>query len=1100
MTTLAQTLDFWNRVPTPVLALAAAAAVAGWAGLHRLAKPSPSARRFTGWALGGLHHAALPACRALTGFAGLWLAMTALGRVLLLKTTWPIWPVAMGAAVLTEALVALYRLERTIVSRRAGAALTGLRISLAVLLALMLLQPVWVSLWTETRRKTVAVLVDVSASMQIPDAQMPAHSKLRLAEAFSLPAARRPWRLEEQVRALRDLGRRLQGELDRLNMLANDRTSDLKARLANRRPRLHTQLADAVETLGEQLAPLGQVVADVVDLPAPAKVALRDARAALAGAATDRLRSAVALTDKDAVEELPAQLDRLRGDLRAAVAELGKAVPAIDQASAELDALLYAQLSDADRAAIDAVGRFTRAELARAVLLHRPARTGGDGDDSLLSRLAEQYAVRVYTFASAPAETETASWADPTAAAAATAPASRPGERPFEDTELRTDLAGALKKALMDAGGEELAGVIALTDGQDNGKGDCEPLIRQLAAQGAAFCAVAFGAIRPPVDAAIISVDCPDTVFKEDRMYVDAELKLDGLSGRTVRATLHDGKRVVATKDIPVNADVLRQHIQLADEPKTAGVHDYRIEVKPLDAGGQAVEEVFPHNNAFDLTLTVTEDRTRLLLIDGRPRWEYRYLCNLFRGRDKTVKLQHVLIHPDTFAGQPEPAKPTYASATRPLGQEEATDLPEKDEDWMKFDVIILGDLTPDDLGPRLGAKDRADPAKSSAAKELAAERMKILRRFVADRGGSLILIAGDGGMPGAFAGTELAELIPLELAEPDAKSLGDKGFRIAPTPTGADHVVLRQDVDPEQSKSIWKSLQPVYWHSPYLQASPRATVLAYALAPDAPKWLTEADPATEPAGLEQRRRKYQQSHALISVAGHGLGKVMVLGFDRTWRLRYRAGDTRHHKFWGQVVRWATEGKLPAGTELVKLGTDRTRYPPRSRAVVRAKIVESDYRPVISDQVSVKVLAGKKVVGRFPMRYLPDSSGMYTATLDELPAGSYRLELDAPEARAGGVDGTEPVATTISVDPSTPQEQVELACNRDLLSRLAGSSDGGAVLSPEEARSVLTALPAGKVTQAESAEFAFWDSWLLLGLFCTAVTAEWILRKRVGLT
>jgi len=1097
VTSLAQILEFWNRVPTPVLVLGAAAAIAGWTGLHRLGRLGQAA---PGGVLGGMRRALLPACRTAAGFAGLWLAMTALGRVLVLKTDWPIWPVALAAAALAEGLIALYRLERTIVSRRAGAALTALRLALAVLLALMLLQPVWVSIWTETRRKTVAVLVDVSASMQIADRQMPACSKLRLAEALSVPAARRPWRLEEQARALRGLSRTLQVELDRLNMLAGDPGSDLRIRLAKRRERIHKRLDGAIETLGEQLAPLGQVVTDVADLPAAPKASLRDARASLVGAVTERLKAALALTDKDAADKLAAQLDRLRGDLRGAVAELAKAAPAVDRASVELDALLYAQLSDADRAAVDAVARFTRAELARAVLTHKPADGKGDPRDNLLARLAEQYVVRVYTFASAPVETETASWADPAAAGVATAPATAPAERSFEDAELRTDLAGALKKALLDSGGGDLAGVIALTDGQDNGKGDCEPLIRQLAGQGAAFCAVALGADRPPVDAAIISVDCPDTVFKEDRMYVNAELKLDGLNGRTVRVTLSDGERVVATDDIRVNTDALRRRVQLADEPKTAGLHDYRLEVKPLDAGGEAVEEVFPDNNAFDLTLTVTEDRTKLLLVDNRPRWEYRYLRNLFRGRDKTVRLQHVLIRPDTFAGQTKPARPVHASTTRPLGQEEATDLPETDQEWMKFDVIILGDLSPEDLGARLSEKERTDPAKVAASKELAAERMKILRRFVGDRGGSLILIAGEAGMPGAFAGTELAELIPLDLAEPPAKPAGAKGFRIAPTPAGGDHVVLRQDVDPERSRSIWKSLAPLYWHCPHLQASPRAMVLAYALTPDAPKYMTEADPATEPAGLEQRRRKYRRSHALISVAPHGLGKVMILGFDRTWRLRYRVGDTRHHKLWGQVIRWATEGKLPAGTELVKLGTDRTRYPPHSRPIVRAKIVESDYRPVISDQVSVKVLSGKRVVGRFPMQYQPDSMGMYTATLDELPAGSYRLELDAPKARSGPGENAEPVATTISVDPSTPDEQVELACNRDLLSRLAALSEGGMVVPPAQAPLLLSALPPGKVTKTDAEEFAFWDSWLLLALFCTAVTAEWVIRKRVGLT
>ena len=976
---------------------------------------------------------------------------------------------------------------------------------MAVLLALMLLQPVWVSVWTETHRKTVVVLVDISASMRIADRQLPAHEKLRLAEAFSVRAARRPFRLEEQARALRDIADSLQGELDWLNSLSANRAADLKTRLGRRRKRIHDKCTDAAEALAEQLKPIDAVLAEVKDLPAATRAALRDAKAKLTRTAAAGLKSAAGATDTGGAADLPGRAGLLRGDLRRAITGLRTAAPTLDTSSARLDAMLYGQLGEQDRADIDGVAQLTRAQLARAVLLHRRA---GDDDkvgEGLLAQLRSRYVVKVYTFAASPAEAETESWADPLAdtgdANARTQPTTTSAPAGLDDALLGTNLAGALHKALQDTGGDDLAGVIVLTDGQDNGRDACEPLVRQLAARGAAFSAVAIGADQPPTDAAIISVQCPDTVFKEDRMYVDAEIKLDGLKGRNVKVSLYDGDRRVADKTIRVSTDTLRRRVQLADEPKTAGVHTYRLEVAPSPADGDdETAEVFTDNNAYTISLTVTEDRTKLLLVDARPRWEFRYLRNLFRGRDKTVRLQHVLIHPDRFQGQPSPSKPTFASAARPLGAEEATDLPVKVEEWMKFDVVILGDLAPADFGPRLDAKQRKDPAKVAAAEELAQEQMRSLRTFVADRGGTLILIAGNGSMPAAFAKTELAELIPLQLGEA-GPPVDRQGYRITPTGEGARHVALRQDVDPAQSQAIWKSFAPIYWRSRYVTASPTATVLACAVGPKAPKWLTGPDPTTSPTGLQKRRRDYQRSHALISVAPHGLGKVMVLGFDRTWRLRYRVGDTRHHKFWGQVMRWATEGKLPAGTELVKLGTDRTRYPPHSRPIVRAKIVEKDYRPVVSDQVSVKVLSGEDVVGRFPMRYASDSPGMYTATLDELPAGVYRLELDAPEAAAllEG-DGPAVVATTISVNPSTPDEQVELACNRDLLSRLAGLSDGGEAVTPDKAASLLASLPAGKVSRTGSDELALWDSWWLLVLFAGVATAEWVLRKRVGLT
>ena len=36
----------------------------------------------------------------------------------------------------------------------------------------------------------------------------------------------------------------------------------------------------------------------------------------------------------------------------------------------------------------------------------------------------------------------------------------------------------------------------------------------------------------------------------------------------------------------------------------------------------------------------------------------------------------------------------------------------------------------------------------------------------------------------------------------------------------------------------------------------------------------------------------------------YGFGRVLFVGIDSTWRWRYRVGDTYHHRFWGQLVRW----------------------------------------------------------------------------------------------------------------------------------------------------------------------------------------------------
>jgi hypothetical protein len=1101
--------------PAWLLGLGAVVAAAGWLALYRLSRRGPTAEAEGLWAW--LRHAnllALMAGRLLLAAGGLWLAMQALSRPLLLTTNWPLWPLAALGAVLGEVIIWLYGLERRTVDRRMGALLTALRLLLLMILLLLILQPAWASATTSWRKRPLAILLDESASMRIADRQLPGHEKLRLAESLSVEAARRPHRLDVSAERARALARAAADELAWLDRLARSRAAAPAEQLLARRKELHGSLSEWAEAARAEADRLDAVLAEPAAADKALQANLRDAKAALGSRAGARLTDAAAWTHEDREDALAGNLGKLRKALRASAGALSDAAEVLDKAGEALDEALYARLAAEDRRAVDAVAGLTRRELAVAALLHRPARSDDDEPaPSLLDRLREDYQVEVFTFGAELAEAEPEKWTNPltrlgaTATAPATAPADEaaPARPPVDPRALRTDVAGALRELLGRHGGRDLAGVWLMSDGRHNAPGNPELLARQLGAQGSALVAAVCGSRRPPPDAAIVTVDAPETIFLADKVFLDVEVKLDGLAGEEAKVTLFDGGKPLDSRTLRPSGDAFRAHVQLADEPKKVGLRDYRVEVRPAD---EKVEEVFPDNNEYALSVSVIDEKTKVLLLDDRPRWEFRYLRNLFTGRDKTVQLQYVLLHPDRIAGQ-KPRPVVHASASRKGRHNEATALPKDESEWMKFDVIILGDVGPEALGPRLSQEQRKDPAAVQAARQGARKNMQVLRRFVADRGGTLVFVAGPRAMPAAHAVSPLAELIPLELVGEDAtreKRLSRRGFRVRPTPVGTGHVLLHQDADPEVSAKIWNSLPPIYWRSRYTRARRASEVLAYALDPDAPKWLTDSTPpasAAAAADLQRRREEYRRSHALITAAPHGLGKVLAFSFDRTWRLRYRIGDTRHHRLWGQVIRWATAGELPAGTRLVKLGTDRTRYPARSRPRVRAKLVREDLSPIITEQVAIKVFSDGELLSRVPMRYVQDSRGMYTAVLEELPAGAYRLELDAPAATkllAG--EGVEQVSTEIAIDPAAPTEQIELAANPDVLGRMAALSFRGATAPLHRLERLREALPEGTVAQPRRRELSLregWPPWVLLALFCLVATAEWMLRKRVGL-
>ncbi len=249
-------------------------------------------------------------------------------------------------------------------------------------------------------------------------------------------------------------------------------------------------------------------------------------------------------------------------------------------------------------------------------------------------------------------------------------------------------------------------------------------------------------------------------------------------------------------------------------------------------------------------------------------------------------------------------------------------------------------------------------------------------------------------------------------------------------------------------------------------------------------------------------RREYQQNNVLIAHHNVAAGRVLLLSFDRTWRLRYRVGDTYHHKFWGQILRWATSAKLPGGTTLLKIGSDRSHYACGEPVRIRVKLLKADYSPLADDEAAVEVFTAGGGDARPVLRKKLQASqtpGSYFADLGVLGSGAYRVRLDSPAAKKLlPAEKFDKVEISFSVDSTAPAEQIELASRRSLLSHLAEMT-GGAVVDPWQAHQVVDLLGPAVLKRTNKLEYSLWDSWFLLGLMIVTATCEWLLRKKVGL-
>ncbi|SVE58604.1 uncharacterized protein METZ01_LOCUS511458, partial [marine metagenome] len=138
--------------------------------------------------------------------------------------------------------------------------------------------------------------------------------------------------------------------------------------------------------------------------------------------------------------------------------------------------------------------------------------------------------------------------------------------------------------------------------------------------------------------------------------------------------------------------------------------------------------EVNPDNNHAQLRVNVVTQKSKMLIVDGRPRWEQRYLNTLF-DRDERWTVRSVVANMSGKQG-------LGTRDSRLPGQ-----FPSNRAELFEHQLIILGDVAPQMFQPM---------------------ELQLLRDFVQYNGGGIIFIDGHQERLVNYTGTVLEPLFPV--------------------------------------------------------------------------------------------------------------------------------------------------------------------------------------------------------------------------------------------------------------------------------------------------------------------------------------------------
>src|SRR5262249_38833843 len=402
-----------------------------------------------------------------------------------------------------------------------------------------------------------------------------------------------------------------------------------------------------------------------------------------------------------------------------------------------------------------------------------------------------------------------------------------------------------------------------------------------------------------------------------------------------------------------------------------AGLFRFEVRAEPLPG------EASTANTSGTLLLRVMDKPVRVLLLEGKPYWDAKFLARTLLD-DPSIELDSVVRLGEGRYLRRSVRRSSPAANAQEEWKVETDAAPALTDAaaLRAYQVIVLG-------------RD-ADVFLTDAA-------LAQMRGWLARDGGSLVCFRGQ---PTTQVGQRLGQLLPMRWTP-----ARESRFQVALTERGRDLRWLAAEPAPDEGL-------------------PRLPSLATDRKPEQPKPLAVV--------LATTRAQAEADNPAVIYQPYGSGRVVVIEGAGMWRWAFlpppqQKQDEVYRALWQGLLRWlASSADLLPGQKLA-LRSDKVRFTSTEPASVTLLIREEDAAGPVP-QVELTGDGGPRQAVK-PVA-LGDEPGVFRVAFGKLPEGRY-------QARVAGASEGDPSATAAFDVRSPSDEQLDLTARPDLMARIA---------------------------------------------------------------